>query len=133
MHKSFLKRWAVGRHSMLDVRCCMLDVSDIRRHRPSPIFHLPSSMLLLLALLGGTTVALAQTSPAKKTPSGATTAVTNAPIATPPTLSGYVPDDKYKLRAGDKVSLQILEDRDLPKSLVVTDSGELDAPYVGRL
>jgi protein involved in polysaccharide export with SLBB domain len=51
----------------------------------------------------------------------------------PTTLSGYVPDDKYKLRVGDRVSLQILEDRDLPKSLIVADSGELDVPYVGRL
>ena len=48
-------------------------------------------------------------------------------------LSGYVPDDKYKLRVGDKISLQILEDRDLPKGLVVADSGELDVPYVGRV
>lgn len=47
--------------------------------------------------------------------------------------SGYVPDDKYKLRVGDKVSLQILEDRDLPKGLVIADSGELDVPYVGRV
>jgi polysaccharide export outer membrane protein len=48
-------------------------------------------------------------------------------------LSGYVPDDKYKLRVGDKISLQILEDRDAPKGLVVADSGELDVPYVGRV
>jgi polysaccharide biosynthesis/export protein len=48
-------------------------------------------------------------------------------------LTAYVADDKYKLRVGDKVSLQITEDRDLPKSLVVADSGEVDAPYVGRL
>ena len=48
-------------------------------------------------------------------------------------LSSYVADDKYKLRAGDKVSLQILEDRDQPKSLLVADSGELDAPYIGRV
>ena len=53
--------------------------------------------------------------------------------AAPASLSGYVPDDKYKLRVGDKVSLQILEDRDAPKSLVVADSGELDVPYVGRV
>jgi polysaccharide biosynthesis/export protein len=51
----------------------------------------------------------------------------------PASLSGYVPDDKYKLRVGDKVSLQILEDRDQPKSLVIADSGELDVPYVGRV
>jgi polysaccharide export outer membrane protein len=46
--------------------------------------------------------------------------------------SGYVPDDKYKLRIGDRVSFQIIEDRDAPKSLVVADSGELDVPYLGR-
>jgi len=58
---------------------------------------------------------------------------TNAAGSAPASLSGYVPDDKYKLRVGDKVSLQILEDRDAPKSLVVADSGELDVPYVGRV
>jgi protein involved in polysaccharide export with SLBB domain len=58
---------------------------------------------------------------------------TNAATTTPTTLMGYVPDDKYKLRVGDKVSFQILEDRDAPKSLVVADSGELDVPYVGRV
>jgi len=58
---------------------------------------------------------------------------TNAVAAPPASLIGYVPDDKYKLRIGDKVSFQILEDRDLPKSLVVADSGELDVPYIGRV
>ena len=48
-------------------------------------------------------------------------------------LSGYVPDDKYKLRIGDKVSFQILEDRDQPKILALADSGELDVPYLGRM
>jgi polysaccharide export outer membrane protein len=61
------------------------------------------------------------------------TASTNAIGTTPTSLSGYVPDDRYKLRVGDKISLQILEDRDLPKGLVVADSGELDVPYVGRV
>jgi protein involved in polysaccharide export with SLBB domain len=58
---------------------------------------------------------------------------TNVTASTPTNLSGYVPDDKYKLRVGDKISLQILEDRDLPKGLVVADSGELDVPYIGRV
>jgi polysaccharide export outer membrane protein len=48
-------------------------------------------------------------------------------------LAGYVADDKYRLRVGDKISLQILEDRDAPKSLVIADSGELDSPYAGRV
>ncbi len=76
------------------------------------------------------------------TPPPASAAVLGAPPtntvalssnALPASLSGYVPDDKYKLRAGDKVAFQILEDRDLPKSLVVADSGELDLPYIGRV
>jgi protein involved in polysaccharide export with SLBB domain len=62
-----------------------------------------------------------------------TTEGTNAARAAPASLSGYVPDDKYRLRVGDKISLQILEDRDAPKGLVVADSGELDVPYVGRV
>ena len=53
-------------------------------------------------------------------------------------LNGYVPDATYKLRAGDTISFQILEDRiwnslDVPKPLIVTDSGELDVPYIGRV
>ena len=59
-------------------------------------------------------------------------ATTNA-APTPATLTGYVPDDKYKLRMGDKISLQILEDREAPKPLMVMDSGELDVPYIGRV
>jgi polysaccharide export outer membrane protein len=66
-------------------------------------------------------------------PAPPSTGSTNAPITTPASLSGYVADDKYKLRVGDKISLQILEDRDAPKGLVITDSGEMDAPYVGRV
>src|SRR5207247_10145905 len=57
----------------------------------------------------------------------------NGNPSAPKNLTGYVPDDKYKLRIGDRVSLQILEDRDLPKSLIVADSGELDVPYIGRV
>lgn len=56
------------------------------------------------------------------------------PIAPVPMVAGgYVPDDTYKLRKGDKLSFQILEDREAPKSLLVTDSGELDIPYLGRV
>lgn len=48
-------------------------------------------------------------------------------------LSGYVPDDKYRLRSGDRLAFQILEDRDPPRSLTVTENGEIDVPYVGRV
>ena len=48
-------------------------------------------------------------------------------------LNTYVPDDVYKLRVGDKLSFQILEDRDTAQPLTVADSGELDVPYIGRV
>ena len=61
------------------------------------------------------------------------TAATNS-ASSPITLTGYVPDDKYKLRSGDRVAFQIVEDREpMPKSIMVTDSGEIDVPYIGRV
>jgi protein involved in polysaccharide export with SLBB domain len=61
-----------------------------------------------------------------------------APSAAAGLLSGYVSDDTYKLRVGDTVSFQILEDRKLgiqltPVNLVVADSGEVDISYIGRV
>ena len=41
-------------------------------------------------------------------------------------------DDKHRLAVGDRVSLRIVEDEEEPKALVVTDSGELEVPYIGR-
>jgi protein involved in polysaccharide export with SLBB domain len=41
-------------------------------------------------------------------------------------------DDKYHLAIGDRLSFRIVEDEDDPKSLSVTDSGDLELPYIGR-
>ena len=41
-------------------------------------------------------------------------------------------DDKYKLIVGDRLSFRVVEDEDDPITLEVTDSGEIEAPYVGR-
>lgn len=80
-------------------------------------------------------------SPSASTPAIAVQLTNSAPASTneaPASLAGYVPDDKYKLRTGDRVAFQILEDqlldpREVPKELLVADSGELDIPYVGRV
>jgi len=73
---------------------------------------------------------------------GVTRPAAAAPVVGAPAVSGlftgYVPDATYKLRVGDTISFQIAEDRiwnslDVPKPLVVTDSGEVDVPYVGRV
>lgn len=49
------------------------------------------------------------------------------------TVAGVTLDDRHRLAPGDRVSFRVLEDRDDAKPLVVTDSGELDVPYVGRV
>jgi protein involved in polysaccharide export with SLBB domain len=41
-------------------------------------------------------------------------------------------DDTYHLAIGDRLSFRIVEDEDDPKPLFVTDSGELEVPYIGR-
>lgn len=94
------------------------------------------SLVVFIALLSASTGLAAispppsfSTSVAGSTTSGGTPSLT----VTPASLSSYVPDDKYKLRVGDRMSFQILEDRELPRSIMVADSGELDVPYIGRV
>lgn len=41
-------------------------------------------------------------------------------------------DEKHRLAIGDHLSFRIEEDQEAPKPLVVTDSGELELPYIGR-
>lgn len=41
-------------------------------------------------------------------------------------------DDKHRLAIGDRLSFRIVEDEEDPKPLLVTDSGELELPYIGR-
>jgi len=40
-------------------------------------------------------------------------------------------DDHQKLGPGDRVSYRVIEDQDEPRSLTVTDSGDLEVPYLG--
>jgi protein involved in polysaccharide export with SLBB domain len=49
------------------------------------------------------------------------------------TNSAWVLDDKHKLAIGDRLSFRILEDEEDPKPLFVTDSGDLEVPYIGRV
>jgi protein involved in polysaccharide export with SLBB domain len=49
-----------------------------------------------------------------------------------PTNAMAALDDKHKLAIGDRLSFRIEEDQEEPKPLMVTDSGELEVPYLGR-
>lgn len=84
-------------------------------------------------LLGGK-ASVTNASPAPAAAGELTTATgSSAPGTSPAGTPAYAADDKYKLRVGDKVSFQIIEDREAPKSLLVADSGELEIPYIGRV
>jgi protein involved in polysaccharide export with SLBB domain len=41
-------------------------------------------------------------------------------------------ENTRKLNAGDRLNYRVVEDRDEPKELFVTDTGEIDVPYLGR-
>ncbi len=49
------------------------------------------------------------------------------------TTSMEVLNDTAKLGAGDRVSFRVIEDRHEPITLVVTDSGEMEVPLIGRV
>lgn len=42
-------------------------------------------------------------------------------------------DDRRGLSIGDRLFFRIIEDNDDPRQLVVTDSGDVEVPYVGRV
>jgi polysaccharide biosynthesis/export protein len=41
-------------------------------------------------------------------------------------------DNRHKLAIGDRLSFRIEEDQEEPRAIVVTDSGDLEVPYIGR-
>ncbi|MBI3850767.1 MAG: polysaccharide biosynthesis/export family protein [Verrucomicrobia bacterium] len=102
-----------------------------------------SFSVIVLAGAGALAQGTPPTSSATRDASGFLIVPATAPIKASPTNmlpspsattgNGYVNDDKHKLIAGDKVSFQILEDRSLPVALQVTESTELDIPYIGRV
>lgn len=49
----------------------------------------------------------------------------------PNTMDGL--NDKRQLNIGDKLSFKVVEDEVAPRSIVVTDSLEVDVPYIGRV
>ncbi len=61
-----------------------------------------------------------------------TTAITTVKSAAAMASNMDTLDDKHKLAIGDKLSFRITEDSEDPKPLVVTDSGDLEVPYIGR-
>lgn len=56
---------------------------------------------------------------------------TNAPAIPPAPMSMEGLDNRRALGPGDRITYRVLEDQDEPRSLTITDSGDLDVPYFG--
>ena len=52
-------------------------------------------------------------------------------VPLPNTMNGL--NDKRPLSIGDKLSFKVVEDEGSPRPVFVTDSGEIDVPYIGRV
>jgi protein involved in polysaccharide export with SLBB domain len=85
---------------------------------------------LLLAALALTTASAQQNAPVapEKPPVSASAASTVALTNTMDVLN-----DKTKLGNGDRLSYRVVEERKEPIPLFVTDSGEIEVPYIGRV
>src|ERR1044071_608371 len=40
-------------------------------------------------------------------------------------------DNRQKLGPGDRITYRVIEDQDAPRTLLITDSGDLEVPYLG--
>lgn len=96
----------------------------------NPLLRQLSLAGVLALTLAGQAQAQSDLKPAD---SPAATLSNAAPVTVTSVAPDYVPDDKHKLRIGDRLSFQIIEDRDPARGLVVADSAEVDVPYIGRI
>jgi len=75
--------------------------------------------------------------PAIQSPGATAAAITNAPPASPVTAATLTSmaalDDKITIEPGDTISFRVIEDRDQAIPLVVTDTGEVNFPYINRV
>jgi protein involved in polysaccharide export with SLBB domain len=80
-------------------------------------------LVMVCWLVTGSFISGAETNAAPDAASGGSSFVTSMELL----------DDKHQLGVGDRVRFRIVEDRDEPKTLTVTDSGELDIPWLGSV
>ncbi len=75
--------------------------------------------LILMAICFGARLASAETKE------------TNSLVLPDAARSMTLLDDRQKLGPGDRVTYRVIEDQDDPRSLTITDSGDLEVPYLG--
>jgi len=71
-------------------------------------------------------------SPSTKVSADSTAGTNSVAAADPKPSVMETLDEKHRLAVGDRVSFRIVEDEEEPRALIVTDSGEIEVPYIGR-
>ena len=82
---------------------------------------------------GGTLPRTTARSAARSLPAAVRPLPATMPVAQPIAQPVTVADQNKPLGVGDQVTYSVDEDRDPPVALVVTDAGELNIPYLGRV
>lgn len=108
--------------------------------RPPPSVRPPCSLLpavwVILLVATFHAPALAQSSPPSQPASlPASQLDSSFPLTTNANLYTSIEalDKTQKLGRGDRLSYRVIEDKEEAKPLIVTDSGELEIPYLGRV
>jgi protein involved in polysaccharide export with SLBB domain len=109
-------RWVLGVGSL---SALLLLLSVFPLFAALPVFFDPSAILE------------PATNAPNDTPVSSSQAATNTAQAAV-TNSMDALDDKHVLAIGDVLSFRIVEDEEERKTLIVTDSGDLEVPYIGR-
>ncbi len=102
---------------------------------PSPTTRLPAALARAMAFLITATTLVAQENPGGTPPKPAAAANRESTSANTvaQTTSMDVLNDVIKLGIGDRVSFRIVEDKREPIPLIVTESGEMEIPLIGRV
>lgn len=102
-----------------------------RHHNTEPVSQALRSccFLVMACVLVFSIAGCNSTQPGKSGAVQASSGVTSNSVSSANVLDESGP----RLTSGDRVSVRIQEDKEEPKLLTISDSGELEAPHVGRL
>jgi len=92
------------------------------------------SLVPVVRAAEGATITASPSVNATNIPNAVLTATSSSSTNAASTFGGREPmDDKIRVGIGDRLSFRILEDQEEARALIVTDSGDIDVPYIGRV
>jgi protein involved in polysaccharide export with SLBB domain len=102
--------------------------ADLSTNSPSSVPVVPDFGIPSQVSNGGSS-----STTATPTTGSAGNADSSIPVAAGMLTSMAALDDKISLQPGDRISFRVIEDKDVAVPRIVTDTGEVDFPYIGRV